>query len=503
MRREPQKSQLGGLEVAGKLLLASVEVLADAFTLRTAEDEDAGFSYTKGIEGMSMAPMVFELLSTPETSDDFDALQQEFDKGWPWPVSFLGVSLWKTTAAVQRFTQTVGALTGVQSIMQSILQKPERPVKLSRLPELPAPLVTTRQDLPEAEAFDGPIARSLAPEALRIPTKAELRDRLAEQTVPDANDFERDDEAIEQAYQRCKEVTRRFSKTFFLGSQLHDFDEQRAVWAIYTWCRATDELVDGPRATAGLRELEAWNQQLQELFELSRRTLNSSINWQDLSLADSIHQFSLIRQPFEEMIGGMAMDLVKLRYATFHELEVYCYRVAGTVGLMTLPVLGFDPRQNSTRELQERTVEASVALGVAFQLTNILRDVGEDARRGRIYLPTEDLERFGISEEELLQAGRLPGLLHTEQRWRDFMEFQIERCEQYYRVAERGLIGLAEVNRLGVLSSLYIYRALLAALRANDYDNLSRRSYVTVSSKLSLMAQAWWSLNVAPARGRA
>merc|ERR1712060_807107 len=161
-------------------------------------------------------------------------------------------------------------------------------------------------------------------------------------------------------------------------------------------------------------------------------------------------------------IGGMAMDLVKTRYETFHELEVYCYRVAGTVGLMTLPVLGFDGMQNFTQELQEQTISAAMSLGMAFQLTNILRDVGEDARRGRIYVPLEDLERFGISEGEVLEAASSEdsddeNSLFREQRWADFMEFQMARCERFYEEAERGIGGLSEMNRLGVMSALRIY----------------------------------------------
>jgi len=185
------------------------------------------------------------------------------------------------------------------------------------------------------------------------------------------------------------------------------------------------------------------------------------------------------------------MDLVKDRYENFQELEVYCYRVAGTVGVMTLPVLGFDGLQNFTEKMLEETIAAAMSLGVAFQLTNILRDVGEDARRGRIYVPLEDLQRFGITEEEVLQASQSTGLLYHEDRWRDFMEFQMKRCEKFYEEAEEGIVGLCESNRLGVMAALFVYRAILNVIRKNKYDNLSKRAYVPFSDKMFLMGKVW------------
>lgn len=337
------------------------------------------------------------------------------------------------------------------------------------------------------------VARRLQPEAMVVPTARELRLLFAEQAARvKTAEQALHAEAIETAYEKCREITREYSKTFFLGSQLLDHDEQRAVWAIYNWCRSTDELVDGPAAeTTTMADLEAWEERLQRTFELSGQ-LRGNEGWEDISMMDSIRRFSLIQRPFQDMVGGMAMDLVKTRYDTFQELEVYCYRVAGTVGIMTLPVLGFDGLQNFTEELQEETIAAAQALGMAFQLTNILRDVGEDARRGRIYVPLEDLRRFNISEEEVLTASRGEGALHLEARWRDFMEFQFERCERYYKEAQSGIVGLSEVNRLGVMAALYVYGAILDAVRANKYDNFSRRAYVTLREKVMLMGKAWW-----------
>jgi len=341
------------------------------------------------------------------------------------------------------------------------------------------------------------VAQRIDPEAMVVPTAQELRMLFMEQSEASYKE-QSNAEEIEDAYEKCREVTREYSKTFYLGSQLLQPDEQRVVWAIYNWCRSTDELVDGPEAEGTtMEDLEDWEVRLNKTFQ-QQDDLAQVTDWEDLSLADGARRFGLIQRPFQDMIGGMAMDLVKLRYETFQELEVYCYRVAGTVGLMTLPVLGFDGLQNFTEELQEKTIASAMALGLAFQLTNVLRDIGEDARRGRIYVPLEDLRRFDITEQEVLDASAegegsisTGPPLHKDQRWRDFMEFQMQRCERYYEDAEAGIVGLSEVNRLGVMAALFVYGAILGRIRENNYDNFSRRAYVNLTDKFLLIGKAW------------
>mmetsp|Transcript_66976 Transcript_66976/g.190002 ORF Transcript_66976/g.190002 Transcript_66976/m.190002 type:complete len:334 (-) Transcript_66976:208-1209(-) len=295
---------------------------------------------------------------------------------------------------------------------------------------------------------------------------------------------------VDAAYAECREVAQEYSKSFFLGSQLLGPAEQRAVWAIYHWCRCTDELVDGPEAIGTtMEDLEAREHALQQIFEL-KETGNSA----DLALIDSVYRFGLIPRPFEDMIGGMAMDLVKERYKTFSELEVYCYRVAGTVGLMTLPILGFDASQNWSDDLKDATIDAALSLGLALQLTNILRDIGEDARtRGRIYVPLEDLRMFGIDEEDIFLASEGKLELWKEQRWMQFMEFQMARCNGYYEKAKGGIIGLTESNRLGVMAALNVYGGILDKIRRNRYDNFTQRAYVSLSEKFGLMAKSWFA----------
>merc|ERR1719343_678995 len=260
---------------------------------------------------------------------------------------------------------------------------------------------TVEQQLRRAyeKKVGGTVAQRIEPEALVIPTAQELRNLFQEQAQARMDEPANKDDT-DTAYNECQEVTREYSKTFYLGSQLLGLQEQRAVWAIYNWCRCTDELVDGPEAAGTtMEDLEAWERTLQQIFEL-KETGNSM----DLAMIDSVRNFRLIPRPFQDMVGGMAMDLVKERYENFFELEVYCYRVAGTVGLMTLPILGFDPSQNWSDDLKDATIDAALSLGLALQLTNILRDVGEDARRGRIYVPLEDLSTFGLDEKDVIRA---------------------------------------------------------------------------------------------------
>lgn len=187
-------------------------------------------------------------------------------------------------------------------------------------------------------------------------------------------------------------------------------------------------------------------------------------------------------QPFRDMIGGMRMDLEKMRYETFDELYEYCYRVASSVGLMTAPIMGVDPKYKGPLE---KVYRAALSLGTANQLTNILRDVGEDAQqRGRIYVPLEDLDRFGISESEVLSGMFARSNGRIDDRWRAFMKFQISRARQYFADAEAGVNLLQKDARWPVWSALILYSQILDAIESNGYNNFTKRAYVTRWKKL-------------------
>ncbi|GAX81543.1 hypothetical protein CEUSTIGMA_g8971.t1 [Chlamydomonas eustigma] len=290
--------------------------------------------------------------------------------------------------------------------------------------------------------------------------------------------------ALTDAYARCEEVTSEFAKTFYLGTQLMEPAQAKAIWAIYVWCRRTDELVDGPNASQITPEaLDRWEQRLEAIFE------GRPYDVLDAALTDTITRFPLHIQPFRDMIEGMRMDLVKSRYETYDELYEYCYRVAGTVALMSMPVMGINP---SFKGPMEKVYKAALALGTANQLTNILRDVGEDVKeRNRIYVPMQELREFNISEDEVLMGMHSPSSGRTDDRWRQFMRFQIARARQLFQEAESGVDMLDDKARWPVWSALILYRQILDAIESNDYDNFNKRAYVPKWRKLASLPQAF------------
>jgi phytoene synthase len=166
-------------------------------------------------------------------------------------------------------------------------------------------------------------------------------------------------------------------------------------------------------------------------------------------------------------------------------LNLYCYRVAGTVGLMTTPVMGVDTTVRTApwdvyRNEQRDPTEEAIALGIANQLTNILRDVGEDARRGRIYLPLEDLALFNYTEADLFNGV-------VDERWRSLMKFQIQRARKFYASAESGISALSPDARFPVWAALMLYRGILDVIERNQYDVFRKRAYVPGPQKLTYL----------------
>nr|QQR34456.1 chloroplast phytoene synthase 2 [Capsicum annuum] len=281
---------------------------------------------------------------------------------------------------------------------------------------------------------------------------------------------------LSEAYDRCGEVCAEYAKTFYLGTLLMTPDRRRAIWAIYVWCRRNDELVDGPNAShITPQALDRWEARLEDIFS------GRPFDMLDAALSDTVSRFPVDIQPFRDMVEGMRMDLWKSRYMNFDELYLYCYYVAGTVGLMSVPIMGIAPESKATTE---SVYNAALALGIANQLTNILRDVGEDARRGRIYLPQDELAQAGLSGEDIF-AGRVTD------KWRIFMKKQIQRARKFFDQAEKGVAELSSASRWPVLASLLLYRRILDEIEANDYDYFTRRAYVSKPKKLLTLPIAY------------
>ncbi|XP_044506023.1 phytoene synthase 2, chloroplastic-like [Mangifera indica] len=288
---------------------------------------------------------------------------------------------------------------------------------------------------------------------------------------------------LEEAYQRCGNICAEYAKTFYLGTLLMTKERQKAIWAIYVWCRRTDELVDGHNAVCmSSSVLDRWEERLQDIFD------GRPYDMLDAALTDTVFNFPLDIKPFKDMIEGMRMDTRKCRYENFQELYLYCYYVAGTVGLMSVPIMGIAPESAvSTQSIYN----AALYLGVGNQLTNILRDVGEDASRGRVYLPQDELAQFGLSDKDVFSR-------KVNDRWREFMKEQIKRARFYFNLAEVGATQLDKASRWPVWSSLLLYRQILDAIEENDYDNLTKRAYVGRTKKFMMLPLAYFKAQSTP-----
>jgi 15-cis-phytoene synthase len=265
-------------------------------------------------------------------------------------------------------------------------------------------------------------------------------------------------------YRACGEIARVHSKTFYLSSLFLSPAKRRAVWAVYAFCRTADDVVDRI-APAGERldAIATWERKLVAAYD--GRPNDEPIF---VAFADAAARFGIPIEPALDLLRGARLDVTVHRYATYDALSDYCYLVASTVGLLVMPVLG---------TLSSAAAGYGTALGRAMQMTNILRDVGEDARMGRIYLPKEDLDRFGCTE-----AAIFAGIV--DDPFVALMRFEIERVRALYAQAEPGIALLAPESRYTVRLALSLYRAILDRIEANRYDVFTRRAHVPLRAKL-------------------
>ncbi|KAL5708507.1 hypothetical protein ACHQM5_019298 [Ranunculus cassubicifolius] len=282
---------------------------------------------------------------------------------------------------------------------------------------------------------------------------------------------------LEEAYERCRLICSSSAKSYYLGSLLFSDDRRKAIWGLYAWCRSADEIVDGPNiSTDNMNdELEKWEKRLHDIFNGKPHDIF------DVALADTVDKFSMDIKPFKDMIEGMRMDTWKSRYENFEELYQYCYYVAGTVGLMTVPLMGIPLDSDNS---VEKVYNGALYSGIANQLTNILRDVGEDALRGRVYLPQDELARFGLSDKDVLS-------MEVTDKWREFMKFQIERARFYYSIAEEGTTHVEKANGWPLRATLSLYQKILDEIEDNDYDNLTKKASVGKIKKLLVLPLAY------------
>jgi phytoene synthase len=283
------------------------------------------------------------------------------------------------------------------------------------------------------------------------------------------------DEALEleEAFRRTEQITRQHSKTFFLATALLPREARQAIRALYAFCRATDDLVDNRGAT--LDEVERWRA---EVNRPAREQRNPIL----LCWAIIRERFGVDGRYQDELIDGIAMDLWQRRYAAWADLERYCYLVGSTVGLLSMPIIGL-ARGVTFAEAAPHAIQ----LGIALQLTNILRDVGEDAERGRVYLPRADLARFGLTAGDIL-LGR------HDDRFEALMRFEIARARGLYRAALPGIALLSPAARPAVGAAALLYRAILGRIEAIGYRVHSQRASTSAGQKLLMLPGLLWQV---------
>ena len=286
-------------------------------------------------------------------------------------------------------------------------------------------------------------------------------------------------DGLDADYARCAEITRRSSSNFYYAFMLLPAERRRALHAVYAFCRFIDDIADDESSGDARSLLTRWREELDRVYggEPTRAISRA--------LADSARHFNIPREHFDEFIAGMEMDLTRKRYASFEELRLYCYRAASTVGLMCIEIFGYT--NPAARIYAEK-------LGIAFQLTNILRDVKEDAGRNRIYLPQADLIRFDVTEEEILHSVYSPNFVHL-------MEFEAARAHDFYREADAALPAEDRSSLLTAEAMRLIYGALLDRIVRSNYRVLDRRHSLSAPRKLYLVGRAWASGRFASLRG--
>ncbi|NTW62616.1 MAG: phytoene/squalene synthase family protein [Chlorobiaceae bacterium] len=285
---------------------------------------------------------------------------------------------------------------------------------------------------------------------------------------------------LQNSYNYCRQISKHHAKTFYLASLFLPKKQQNPIFAMYALLRTVDDLVDlaEDKLTNGQitrdeinRLLEEWKIRLRNCYAGQPGSDPIMTAWYD-----TIQHYSIPLELPLDLIDGVAMDIEFKPFETFDDLYVYCYKVASVVGLMTSEIFGYTNKD---------ALQHAIELGIAMQLTNILRDIGEDIDRGRIYLPREDLRRFSYTEKEFMQKKMNGNFL-------ELMKFQINRARHYYRSSEKGIPMLEKNSRFAVMISSLNYSNILNAIEENNYDVFSQRAYRSFYQKISTIPYVWY-----------
>ncbi|PZC47469.1 MAG: phytoene synthase [Chloroflexi bacterium] len=276
---------------------------------------------------------------------------------------------------------------------------------------------------------------------------------------------------IVEAYRYCRNLTREQAKNFYFAFITLPPKQRSAIYASYAFCRLCDDITDGSDLSI---------EQQAHALEGLRSDLGAAYEGHSSgpvfpAVMDSARTFDIPREYLDDIVRGVQVDLIKRRYQTFEELREYCYGVASTVGLVCIQIFGYkDPAAR----------EYAIDLGLAMQLTNILRDLQEDAQRDRVYLPQDELTRFGYSDEDLINGV-------TNDRFRDLMAFQAGRARSLF-LNGRKLLPLLPIRSRACVSVLEgLYSRILDRIEARNYDVFSERVGLSTPSKLALTLRLW------------
>jgi len=277
-----------------------------------------------------------------------------------------------------------------------------------------------------------------------------------------------DQKSYKDGLREAQHITRIYAKTFYFASFFLKKRKKDAAYILYAVCRLSDEAIDA--ADGNTLRLQAISEKIESAYK-------GSGLYEPLTAAlhSVVHAYKIPKIYFDQLLDGIRLDLINKEYEDFDDLRGYCYKVAGVVGLIMLQILGFnDPRAKIY----------AVDLGIAMQLTNILRDIGEDYRRGRIYLPQKELTRFKVTRENIADRA-------VDRNFIELMKFQIERARGFYREAERGVSYLTDRDsRLVVTVMQAMYAGILARIEEKGYDVFSERMGTTMLKKICIAARS-------------
>jgi 15-cis-phytoene synthase len=289
------------------------------------------------------------------------------------------------------------------------------------------------------------------------------------------------DTQTERAYSYCRVITRHYSKSFYFAAMFLPRAKRNSIYAIYALCRRVDDEVDEVLHSSdetAAQAVEQWRQFLNTVYDPAPAeglatpgtTALILVAWRDL-----LERFPIDKNLPLDLMRGVLMDTYKNRYESFADLYTYCYRVASTVGLMTSEIFGYS---------DSAALKFAEKLGIAMQLTNILRDVREDARKGRIYLPLEDLQSFNLLPEDIMNC-------RFDSRFIRLMQFETARARGYYREADVGIGLLNRDSRFPVLYASRIYSKILDEIEKREFNVFSGRASTSAAQKILALPRVW------------